>query len=248
MYFETKAMVLKTNKGTDNSVFMTLFTENAGKVEVVANGAKSTKSQLHACAKPFVNGYFVLNTKTKPIKVQSCDLIDSHFKITNHLYALATGQYILELCHASTASGVVDVKHYQLVTSVIGMLSQCSQDALLKLIRLTYTIKLMTITGHKPQLASFCNRCHHDLDGFYFSAEAGGLICSQCLTAHEKVFKLSQSDVNLIAFISQSSLALIAKTTIHAAYIDKLLDVFDDYVCYHLGIQHMHSKDFLDSI
>ena len=67
MFFETDAIVLRSTKSINNDIFLNILTRKAGKMDVVANGAKSSKSQLAAASKPFVFGNFTLNTNSKTI-------------------------------------------------------------------------------------------------------------------------------------------------------------------------------------
>ncbi len=253
MYFETDALVIKTSKTLNNDLFLTLFSRKAGKIEVVANGAKSSKSQLAACSKPFVFANFILNTHNKVMKVNSCEIHDSNFRITDHLESLAYGNYFIELCNLITIPNVIDFEHYQLMVEIISILAKKSTDEEIKdinfdLIRLAYLVKLTKITGHSPNLSLSCASCGAESEGLYFSIQAGGIICNHCENTAYKGYKLNNQFINLIQYLLAKDIRIIVKTKIHENYIKYLLEIFEAFVLYHNNIKEIKSISFIKSI
>jgi len=253
MFFETDALVIRTHKTLNNDLFLTLFSRKAGKIEVVANGAKSSKSQLAACSKPFVYGNFILNTHNKVMKVNSCEIHDSHYRIVDHLDTLAYGNYFIELCNLIAVPNVIDLEHYQLIIEIIAILAKkipTSEENTLdfELLRLAYLIKLTRLTGHSPNLVSTCSSCGNVVEGLYFSVQAGGMICNHCESTLYKGFKLNQQFINLIQYILVKDVRVIIKTKIHEKYVKYLLEIFEEFVLYHNNIKEIKSTSFLNSI
>ena len=243
MYFETDAIVLRANKSINNDIFLTLFTKKAGKMEVVSNGAKSSKSPLAACSKPFVFGRFILNTKTKTMKITSCDIHDSHFRIADDLNSLAFGNYFIELCNLTIYPNIADTEHFQLIVEIIHLLSL--QDIDYNLLRAAYLIKLARITGHKPHFDNTCIHCGASTDQFYFSIHSGGMICSNCKGGTDPI-KLNQQFISIMIYLMEKDVRVIVKTKIHPNYTIKIIEIFEKFLMVHQGITKIKSKDFLD--
>lgn len=257
MYFETDAIVLRTAKTLNNDLFLTLFTRKAGKMDVVANGAKSFKSQLSASSKPFVFGHFVLNTKSKTIKVSSCDIIDSHYRIADDLSTLAYGNYFLELCNLTTQANAVDPEHFQLIVEIIGLLAIKAHDRKtisdegyddLKLLKVAYLVKLSSITGHSPNLTSICPVCGSHIKKTFFSVISGGLICESCVHQTDDAIRLNDSFIKLIGYLGSKDVRIIIRTKIHENYIALLDRIFETFVMHHNQIKEIKSKSFIDEI
>lgn len=248
MYFETEAIVLKANRGNNNSVFLTLFSLSGGKMDAVANGAKSSKSQLAVCSKPFVQGHFILNTKTKPIQVHSCDLINSHYNLSSDLLTLATAQYIIELCNLSTVPGVSDRRHYNLIVECLDLLLSVKELETLSLFRMLYLIKLAQLTGHAPELSSSCSNCHSHTQDLLFSISSGGFLCKLCAVPSERLYKLDNVQINLIKFIQEAPVKTVLNTKIHLGLIKRLITLYETYIFYHLNIKELYSKNFIDTL
>ena len=245
MYFETDAIVLRANKNTNNDVFLTLFTQKGGKTEAVANGAKSSKSSLAACSKPFVYGHFILNTKTKIMKVHSCDILDSHFRIADDLERLAYGNYFLELCNLTTYTGVVDHEHFKLIIELIDLLVNKKKDP--QTLRAAYLIKLAHLTGHKPNLSTLCQGCGIASEDALFSIYDGGLICRSC-AGDTPVHKLNGAFIDIMKYMLLKDIRIIANTKFHENYLIKLIQIYESYIMHHLEIDHINSKSFLESL
>lgn len=257
MYFETDAIVLRTAKTLNNDLFLTLFTRKAGKMDVVANGAKSSKSQLSAASKPFVFGHFVLNTKNKSIKVSSCDIIDSHYRIADDLSTLAYGNYFLELCNLTTQANSVDPEHFQLIVEIIGLLAAKANDRkraveenhdALKLLKVAYLIKLSIITGHSPNLTTICPSCGSTILKPFFSVTSGGLICETCMHQSSDAVRLNDSFIKLIGYLATKDVRIIIKTKIHENYVSLLDRLFEAFVMHHNQIREIKSKSFIEEI
>lgn len=243
MFFETDALVIKATKSINNDLFLTLFSLKAGKIEVVANGAKSSKSQLSACSKPFVFGHFVLNTRSKVMRIVSCEIHASNFRIADQLETLAYGNYFLELCGLTTHSNVVEVNHYQLIIEIISILSTKTVD--FDLLRATYLIKLSELTGHKPNLSPVCTSCGQLAETFYLSISEGGLSCGDC---SKDGFKLNLKWLKIIEYLMNKDVRIISNTKIHPNYTQQLVKIFESFLMFHLNIKEIKSNDFLAAI
>lgn len=243
MYFETDAIVLRAGKSLNNDIFLTLFTKKAGKMEVVSNGAKSSKSPLAACSKPFVFGRFILNTKTKTMKITSCDIHDSHFRIADDLNSLAFGNYFIELCNLTIYPNIADAEHFQLIVEIIHLLSLQNIDY--DLLRAAYLIKLAKITGHKPHFDTTCIQCGEFTDQYHFSVHSGGMICANCMEGTDHI-KLNQQFISIMKYLMEKDVRIIVKTKIHRNYTVKIIQIFEKFLMVHQGITKIKSKDFLD--
>lgn len=257
MYFETDALVLRTAKTLNNDLFLTLFTRKAGKMDVVANGAKSSKSQLSASSKPFVFGHYVLNTKSKTVKVSSCDIIDSHYHIVDDLNTLAYGNYFLELCNLTTQTNAVDAEHFQLIVEIIGLLASIASDKTdqsikthekLKLLKVSYLIKLSKITGHYPNLTHTCSSCGSPIGKPFFSVNSGGLVCESCQHQLVDAIRMNDAFIKLIEYLSVKDVRVIIRTNIHENYISLLDRIFETFIMHHNQIREIKSKNFISEL
>lgn len=249
MFLETDAIVLRARKSVENDVFLTLFSKKAGKLQVVANGARRAKSTLSACAKPFVCGSFLLYTKGRMPKVRACEIYDSHFKIAESLEALAYGQYLLELCDKSLAEGALDLKHYDVIVELLDLLARhaVAGDQDLKRLQLAYLLKLADFSGHAPQLDARCAQCGQAVDRLYFSVPLGGVACKACVPRSECI-PIHAKWASLIRYLLDADMHTLSRTRIHPEYVERLLPIFEPYIQFHLGIEHINASAFLKEL
>lgn len=246
MFLETDGIVLRTSKSTNNDIFLTILTRKAGKIEVVANGAKSSRSPLSACSKPFVFGLFMINTSGKMMKLVSCTIHESNFRITESLEAFAYGSYIFEVCHHTTHKNVIEPEHYTLIVEIADILSKQTRDY--KLLQLAYLVKLSKFTGHMPNLTDKCMKCGETLDDYVFAVEEGGLIHRHCAGDQNTSYKLNLTFIQILRYLLVKDIRVVLKTKFHDKYINKLLPMMETYLMYHTEMSAINSKAFIEML
>lgn len=214
-------------------------------MNVAASFAKSSKSSLSSCAKPFVVGEFILNTKLKTPKLISCDMDASNFRIMDDLDKLYYGNYFLEVCHLSTHEHIIDLKHYKLITQIISRLNGIENE-LLPMMRLTYLVKLMQYSGHGALLKPSCSRCGVEDSNYYFNVVEGQFQCMKCTPNH--INKISHKALSLLKYIEETPLETLEKTKIHKGYFPALIELYEKFFLYQFQVKKIHSQDFIDHL
>lgn len=214
-------------------------------MNVAASFAKSSKSALSSCAKPFVVGEFILNTKLKTPKLISCDMDASNFRIMDNLDKLYYGNYFLEVCHLSTHEHVIDLKHYKLITQMITRLNGIDND-LLPLMRLAYLVKLMKYSGHGAVLKPSCASCGVIDASYYFNVVEGQFRCIACDVYH--MHKISHKALSLLKYIEETPIETLEKAKIHKGYFPSLIELYEKFFLYQFQVKKIYSQDFIDHL
>lgn len=214
-------------------------------MNVAASFAKSSKSALSACAKPFVVGEFILNTKLKTPKLISCDMDASNFRIMDDLDKLYYGNYFLEVCHLSTHEHIIDHKHYKLITQIITQLNAIDNE-LLPLMRLTYLVKLMKYSGQGARLNPSCSSCGLLDANYYFNVHEGQFTCAKCASNQQN--KISHKALSLLKYIEETPLETLEKAKIHKGYFPSLIELYEKFFLHQFQVKKIHSQDFIDHL
>lgn len=248
MYFSTAAYVLRRTKTSGQDVFLTLMTEKAGKIEVVAQGAQRPKSPYFSCSKPFAKVDFILNTKLKTPKVHSCDLIDSHYKLMDDLVKFSFAQYFLELCALTTHTHVVEKEHYNLIDFVMSRLVSHDKEELF--LWAFYLVKITKCLGYDPNISSSCSRCDALLkkEKSFFSLNQGQVLCSHCIDEWDKNIKMTWNHLQIINILQKKTYDEILKSKIHHRYLLEISNAFEGFIQQQLEIPAIKSKTFLKEI
>jgi len=185
-YTQTLAITLKKQPHKENDCFFTFYTKNLGKMSVLATGAKKIKSKLVGHLEPFgicqisiAHGYFTP-------RLTASDSVARLNNISTDLNLIKAAGQCLQLVEKITKENHPDDKVYELLENVLSALEQKPSQEKIKIIYPVFVLKLLTLLGYQPELYK-CLQCSQEIrpEGNLFSAERGGLICSQCKSGQE---------------------------------------------------------------
>lgn len=123
---KTQGIVLSRRNSYNEDVFLTIFTEKYGKMNVVAKRAKSYRSVLSTSTRVFVCSDFILKPASTPV-VYSADPISSNFSLLDDLNRIANASYAAELIMLTTREEFAERGIYILLKQYLHML--CSADS-----------------------------------------------------------------------------------------------------------------------
>lgn len=185
------AFVLKRANFRENDQIITLYTNEKGKIEVLARGVKKILSKNAA----FLEPYFLLETELIPgkeithlVKAVPVECYKNILADMDKLLALQiTFEWLGNLIH----TGERDLKIFLLVKNWLEYLNSVKLAD--KSIAYVFLAKLLNLLGFAPQLDS-CVVCDNiSTVGFY--PAGGGMVCKKCLSekknAGERIYLLT---------------------------------------------------------
>lgn len=196
---KTEAIVVRTVPWSETSSVVTLFTREFGKVTAVAKGARRLKS-------PFENALDLLAKSHVVFIAKSNDALDilTEAKLIRRfrsgqraLFPLYCGYYLAELAHVFTENHMRLPGVFESLDESLVNLDEMQDPA--KIV-LGFELKFLSQLGHLPTF-ELCAGCGHfvesDPGGTYlFGAEAGGLLCSNCLPGQRSVLRIRSETVD----------------------------------------------------
>lgn len=102
---KTEGIVLSKRNSYNEDVFLTLFTEKFGKMNVVVKRSKSYRSSLNASTRIFVCSDYILRPAIGPSAVPSvigADIVHSNLRLLDDLECIANASYLCELVNMTT--------------------------------------------------------------------------------------------------------------------------------------------------
>ena len=177
---KTQGIVIKSSKFKENSKILTVFTQELGKVSIMAQGAMKPNSKALVYSEAFSTSEFILKKGRNFYYIISVDLIDSHYYLRESIDVMAVGFYFLDLVDKSIPEAEKNEKIYKMI---IVALENLGNNIINRLdLVLGYELKLISLIGYKPYLLN-CIDCHTSNSiHWYFDNEKGGILCSNCKT------------------------------------------------------------------
>ncbi len=196
-----RGFVLKKKKFRETSRLITIFAENAGKLNLIAKGVRTPKSKTSAVLEPLNFIEFVYYDKpTRELQyISSADFIDDFSVIKSDLEKIRIAYLIIELVNIFAREGQANLDLFNIIQLTLTSLDQnlISDYQLL----ITFLIKLCEISGYTLYTGE-CPICHKSLNLFqeeYVFTRNYGVVCSSCGGVSNSIINLGIETKKLLA-------------------------------------------------
>ena len=186
MLISANAIVLRTIPYGDTSLISRLFTENEGKVTIMAKGARRPKNTVAAALEPMNHlsvQFYHKNSRDIQI-LKDAAFLQNFTSIRNDLSKIVIGLTIVELLDKSTRESNPAPILYRLGWRVLENLDNSKVDHWLLFAFFLFQHSLRI--GFMPELSS-CTKCRSQIKDAVFDNSTGELVCQECNTDGEFV-------------------------------------------------------------
>lgn len=238
-----QGVVLKSINLAENDKIVTIFTDKLGKIEVVAHGARRPKSKFMASIQPFCYGEYIVYKGKSLYTLSQSSIIESFQGVLLSLDKVTYGSYILELLDIFTEKENKNVSALGLTLKTLYILSH--GDVNLKLLRIVFDYKLISIAGYMPQI-KHCSICKENLDFGYFSVKDGGLVCSKC-KGNAFLFGVNKEVIQFLHVLRNIKLEDLRNINYNDQIIDYVQNMLHKYITYY-GEREIKSLTLLNEL
>ncbi len=178
--YGVRAMVLNSRPMRDADRVLTLYSREKGKIRAVAHGVSKPTSRKRGAVQPFCFSDFMLRRGRELDTVSQCEGLEIFPGLWGDLEKMGYAAHVSELVEVLTAEGEPNPEVFDLLLDTLRRLESAGDPDLV--IR-SFELRLVSLLGYRPHLDSCVNCGNESLSpAAAFSAENGGLVCSNCLT------------------------------------------------------------------
>ena len=194
-------VVIKTQDYRENDKLVWLYTDNLGKITMIAKGAKKSKSKLFASTIPLCYGEYLLFKGKSLFVLQEGKINNSFQGLLDNLDKLTYSSYICELIDIALVEGEKNIQVFKEFLTTLYLLNTDALDYEL-LIRY-FELKLLKATGYGLNLDN-CVCCGKKINvSNYIDVSNFGGICESCI--RENGMYLSRGAYNSLKFLINTS-------------------------------------------
>lgn len=249
MIIKTKALVVKEYIVGESDKYVTLFTKEHGKLQVLAPKAKKVDKGFASATQLFVYGDFILTSFKDTYRMVNADIIEMFHGIRNDLNALSYASYMMEFLQYVTQPMLAQPELLRLALVTLQALSRENADY--HLIRRIYEIRALGELGFAPQLLT-CTECGEVLregeeEIYHFSAESGGLVCKSCKPYYHDLVRISYSTRYTLQYILGAPMKQLYHFTVTKNIQKQLDEVGEKYVPYYVD-RDFKTLEFIERI
>lgn len=199
-YFHTHAITLFRRDFREDDRLVSFYTQEYGKVNAIAAGAKKFKSKLSSHIEPFGMMTLGLVRGKSFYRVTSAQSCERYDLIAQDIDLLYSAGYCVRFFYGFVREGVTDKKLFILLRSALATLNAFEKKENLEIFNAVFTLQAMSLLGYRPEF-SRCLLCASEVqaDGCIFSTRRGGLLCRTCFQKHEREgISLGDEDLSLL--------------------------------------------------
>ena len=185
---KTRAVVVRTRRMGETSKLVTLYSEEFGKLKVVAKGARRPKSKFGAALEVMteVQAVCYLREDRDLQTLSECDVAQSFPALLRDFRRLSFASAACESIDRIAIEQEPNQRLYRCLTGVLAALEEVDPEQIESLFWY-FQLRLAEALGYRPELGG-CVSCSTPLAGCeapYFSAGLGGALCGDCHRAED---------------------------------------------------------------
>ena len=232
VHYRTKGIIIKKTDRGEADEFLTIYTKDFGKLEILGKAIKRMASKLRSAVDffylseiEFIQGK---NFKTLTDAV----LVDKFLNLRKDVLKLRIAEKIAEILDNLIKGQEPDKKIWNLTSETFNALD--SSDAPSSILNLQYWYfvwKLLADLGYKPELYN-CSVCQNKLTPgtLYFSPSEGGIVCGYCFRKVKDKKQITPEAVKILRIIAKKEWAVVKRIKIDGATQKTLKDISNYYL------------------
>lgn len=235
MTYNTTAIILNRRVFREADVRVVFFSQDFGKGEAVAIGAKKIQSKLAGHLEPFREIKMMLARGRYFDKIgQAVTLNNFSLNQVEDEKSLWLAGEAGQAVERLTALGQKESRIYELLKTFLDFNFQNSyQPHVLPFFR----FKILDLTGFRPEIDR-CLICQKSIEPGknYFNFQRGGLLCSSCSchSVPEDQKLITDEALAVLHFWRRESLKEVLTTTLPVSLSQELKDIIDHFLAYRI--------------
>jgi DNA repair protein RecO (recombination protein O) len=226
--YRTEAVVLRRRDLGEADRIVTLFTEQHGKLRVVAKGVRKTRSRLAGHLEPFSRAMVLLARGRNLDIATQAELLNPFRALRQDEARIAYAGYLADLLDALTVEAQENYAAYGLLLNALGRLDS-GVDPFVTARH--FELRILGILGFRPELRR-CVSCGETLEPTVnaFSAAAGGILCPDCRASDPQAAPFSVNALKFLRLLEQDDLGTVDRLRLGEGLRSELEDVMQRYV------------------
>ena len=231
---ETKGIVVKEIKLSNDDRLIKILTENMGIITAIIKESRRRKNDRNSLIRMLSYCNFELFEGKNYYIVDNAEVLDIFWSIKDDLKIFAVSQYFCELSMALSPEPSNSQDFLKLLLNSVFYISKKIKD--IELVKIIFEMRALTLCGYMPDLVCCCE-CHkYTSDMMYFLLERSKIVCGDCFRgAEHSAIAVSKGMLDALRHIVYSPIEKLFSFKLSDKAIKTLTDLSEKYVAYHLG-------------
>lgn len=243
--YRDKAVVLDRTKLGEQDLILTMLAEDGRQLRAVGKGARKPGGRLAGRTELFCEADLLLAHGRSLDVVAEASLVDAHAGLRGDLARVSAASAMCEVARLTSFEDAPDGFLYPVLSRALRACEQAGDQAHLDVCVAAYVMKVLAHGGWRPELVH-CIACG-DPAPAWFSAAAGGVLCSSCAREVAGAEQVSASDIAWLRALIGSTFDALLTAQIDAAEAALLLGLAHQWAATHLETR-LRALEFMLSV
>ena len=244
-HITAKGLVIRETPFGEADCYITVLTEQLGKIEVLCRGVRRKKGRLANAVRVFCYSELTLYAGRNRYTLNDASVEMQFWRITEDIEKCALAYYLVQ------AAGLVadsDANMPELLPTLLRALYALEkQNRSVHLVKPAFELRLACLAGYQPDLSA-CAVCGGGEGQPSFLLEEGVLVCPSCRTRVGGTYlPLSGGTLVAMRYIVSCEGKRLFAFTMNAETAKQLGTICERHLLYHLG-QKCSALDFYHSL
>lgn len=243
---KTRAIVLKSFPYGDTSKIARCYTEEYGKISLIAKGVRSGKNLRSGYLDPpnYLSLMFYHNPK-RQLQIFSRAGFEAVWPsmkrdMTKLSYAFA----VVEFIDRAVTGQEPHKDLFRLMVDTLNSIN--ASDGKINRLFWFFEIQALSLLGFRPVLSE-CPRCHRSLETGHFSLDYGELLCRRC--EREGIRRVSSRALDILRTLKRGSLEEAKGIELKPGDREEVGGFLKDYLTYHIeAVREVRSLSVLERL
>ncbi len=234
MISSTKAIVLSKKNYGDTSLICNLFSNQFGKITVIAKGAKSIKNPLGALLQPlnYIDCVYYYKTNRNIQTLTEASLLKKYYRIEKKFIKMQYALTVLDVVNQATHTAYPSEIIFRLTYKTLENINNEDVDKI-DILFIFFQLQYLRYLGYDPSI-KYCVNCNTKLLNAIFDYTAGQLLCLNC-SNNKSDIKFNQEEFGIVQFLMNTHITKIVSTFKYDIQKCKMINNFlFKFMMYHL--------------
>lgn len=243
MIGKAEGIVVRTTDYGEANKILTVYTREAGKISIMARGAKKSKSRFTAVSQLFTYGYFLYRAGSGMGSLQQGDLIHSFRAVREDLTKTAYAVYLTELLDRLTEDKEPNNYLFEMMLHALKWMEEGKDP---DIIARLFEMKMLYVAGCRPQF-DVCMSCGVSDAPFFVSIREGGFICQSCQRGDPSLMAVGPGTVRILRLLQHINMPQLGNINVKQETKEQLRRVLYAFLEDYTGL-YLKSRRFLDQL
>ncbi|MBN6186166.1 DNA repair protein RecO [Aneurinibacillus sp. BA2021] len=243
MIGKAEGIVVRTTDYGEANKILTVYTREAGKISIMARGAKKSKSRFTAVSQLFTYGYFLYQVSSGMGSLTQGDLLNSFRAVREDLTKTAYAVYMAELLDRLTEAKEPNPYLFEMMLYALKWMEEGKDP---EIVARLFEMKMLYVAGCRPQFTG-CMSCGAMDVPYFVSMYEGGFVCQSCQRQDASLIAVSPGTVKILRLLQHITMQQLGNVSVKPETKQQLRRVLYAFLEDCTGM-HLKSRRFLDQI